>query len=96
MMTSVNCCLCSKSTRRNVPNGEFEHYVKSILSRKIESTDIVCGACRSRFYKSLAKAELTTSKRNNIRVDPEYEPPETSINKVSSPNSIQLGIPATP
>jgi endo-1,4-beta-D-glucanase Y len=47
------------------------------LSRKIESTDIVCGACRSRFYKSLAKAELTTSKRNNIRVDPEYEPPHS-------------------
>jgi len=45
------------------------------LSREIESTDVVCGAFRSRFYKSLAKiAELTTSKTNNIRVDPEYEP----------------------
>ena len=100
MMKSVNCCLCSKrtrrNTRRNVPNGEFKHHVKSILSREIKSTDVVCGACRSRFYNSLAKAELTTSNTNNIRVDPECEPPETSINKVASPKSIQLGIPATP
>ena len=95
MMKSVNCCVCSKRTRRNVPNGEFKHHAKSILSRKIESTDIVCEACRSRFYKSLEKAELT-SKTNNIRVAPEYEPPETSINKVASPKSFQLGIPATP
>ena len=29
---------------------------------------------------TLAKAELTTSNTNNIRVDPDCEPPETSIN----------------
>ena len=73
MMKSVNC-LCSKSThintRSNVPNGEFKLHVKT-LSRKIRNTDIVCRACRSRFYKSLAKAELKTSKTNNIRVDSE-------------------------
>jgi hypothetical protein len=71
MMKSVNC-LCSKSThiKSNVPNGEFKLHVKT-LSRKIKNTDIVCRACRSRFYKSLAKAELKTSKTNNIRVDSE-------------------------
>jgi hypothetical protein len=65
--------------------------LSTMLKAYCQGTDIVCGACRSRFYNSLA-----SSKTNNIRVDREYEPPETSIDKVASPKSIQLGIPATP
>ena len=29
MKKSVNCCLFSKSTRRNVSNGEFKHHLKA-------------------------------------------------------------------
>lgn len=70
----------------------MKQYVQSILSREIKNIDCICGNCRLKYYRNIKKDPPTP---NEIQLDPDYRPQPESSN-ITSPKSIQLGIPATP